>query len=65
VEDALAANYPHLSLIDSLKRNYVIGAKEGDHAYLFDWIKDLNLPYMNKKMRAERSINFVITTRFL
>lgn len=41
VEDALAANYPHLSLLDSLKMNYVIGCKEGDHAYLFDWIKDL------------------------
>jgi hypothetical protein len=41
VEDALAANYPHLSLLDSLKMNYVIGVKKGDHAYLFDWIKDL------------------------
>jgi len=41
VEDALAANYPHLALLDSLKMNYVIGVKEGDHAYLFDWIKDL------------------------
>lgn len=41
VEDALAANYPHLSLLDSLNMSYVIGVKEGDHAYLFDWIKDL------------------------
>jgi Transposase DDE domain len=41
VEDALAANYPHLSLLDSLNRDYIIGVKEGDHAYLFDWMKDL------------------------
>ncbi len=41
VEDGLAANYSHLSLLDSLKMNYVIGVKQGDHAYLFDWIKDL------------------------
>lgn len=41
VEDALAANYPHLSLLDSLNMSYIIGVKEGDHAYLFDWIKDL------------------------
>lgn len=41
VEDALAANFPHLSLLDSLKMPYVIGVKPGDHAYLFDWIKDL------------------------
>ena len=41
VEDALASNYPHLSLLDSLNMNYIIGVKPGDHKYLFDWIKDL------------------------
>ena len=39
VEDGLASNAPHLSLLDSLNMNYVIGVKAGDHAYLFDWIK--------------------------
>jgi hypothetical protein len=38
VEDALAANHPHLALLDSLKMSYVIGIKPGDHAFLFDWI---------------------------
>jgi len=41
IEDGLAANFPHLSLLDSLKMNYVISVKTGDHAFLFDWIKDL------------------------
>jgi hypothetical protein len=41
VEDALASNFPHLSLLDSLEMQYIIGVKQGDHAYLFDWIKDL------------------------
>ncbi len=41
VEDGLGSNYPHLTLLDSLKMNYIIGAKPGDHEYLFDWIKDL------------------------
>jgi hypothetical protein len=41
VEDGLASNFPHLSLIDSLDMNYIIGVKPGDHAYLFDWIKAL------------------------
>lgn len=41
VEDGLASNFPHLSLLDSLKMQYVIGVKPGDHKYLFDWIKDL------------------------
>jgi hypothetical protein len=39
VEDGLAANYPHLSLLDSLNLKYVISVKNGDHDFLFDWIK--------------------------
>jgi len=41
VEDALASNYPHLSLLDSLSMDYIIGVKPGDHVCLFDWIKTL------------------------
>lgn len=41
VEDGLASNHPHLSLLDSLNMQYIIGVKQGDHTYLFDWIKDL------------------------
>lgn len=48
VEDALAANYPHLSLLDSLNMNYIVGVKEGDHAYLFEWIRDLK-PTVHQK----------------
>lgn len=39
VEDGLASNYPHLSLLDELDLEYIIGVKAGDHEYLFDWIK--------------------------
>jgi hypothetical protein len=39
VEDGLASNYPHLSYLDSLNLQYVIGVKSGDHAFLFDWVK--------------------------
>lgn len=41
VEDGLASNHPHLSLLDSLNMDYLIGVKPGDHTYLFDWIRDL------------------------
>ena len=41
VEDALASNHPHLSLLDTLSMDYIIGVKPGDHAYLFDWINNL------------------------
>ena len=49
VEDGLASNYPHLSLLDSLQMQYIIGVKQGDHAYLFDWIKDLK-PMMHRQI---------------
>ncbi len=39
VEDSLSSNYPHLSLLDSLNMNYIIGAKPKDHKLLFDWVK--------------------------
>ena len=39
VEDGLGSNHPHLTLLDSLDLEYVIGVKPGDHDFLFDWIK--------------------------
>jgi len=39
IEDALASNYPHLLLLDSLELEYIVGVKEGDHSFLFDWIR--------------------------
>ena len=39
VEDGLASNYTHLSLLDELKLEYITGVKAGDHDYLFNWIK--------------------------
>jgi hypothetical protein len=40
IEDGLASNYPHLSLLDELNLQYVIGVKSGDHKFLFGWIKN-------------------------
>lgn len=56
VEDGLAANYPHLSLLDSLTMSYVIGVKEGDHEYLFDWIKDLP-PQTHEELDKEGTLH--------
>jgi hypothetical protein len=39
VEDALASNGPHLKLLKELDMSYIIGAKPGDHIFLFDWVK--------------------------
>jgi len=42
VGDGLYSNFPFLSLLDSLKMNYIIGAKADDHKYLFDYIENAN-----------------------
>ena len=39
VEDALYANHPHLELLEELNLQYIIGVKESDHSFLFDWVK--------------------------
>ena len=38
VEDALAANGPHIRLLQSLKMRYILGVKPGDHTFLFNWL---------------------------
>lgn len=38
VEDALASNGPHLRLLNELDMRYLVGAKQSDHKFLFDWV---------------------------
>ena len=38
VEDALASNGPHIRHLQSLKLSFILGAKQADHRYLFDWV---------------------------
>ncbi len=38
VEDALASNGPHIKLLKELDMRFVLGAKPGDHAHLFQWV---------------------------
>lgn len=39
VEDSLASNVPHLTDLKALDMRYIVGAKPGDHKFLFDLIK--------------------------
>jgi hypothetical protein len=39
VEDSLASNVPHLSDLKRLDMRYIVGAKPGDHKFLFDLVK--------------------------
>ena len=38
VEDGLASNAPHIADLKELKMRYLLGAKPGDHAHLFDQV---------------------------
>lgn len=38
VEDSLSSNAPHIKLIEELKYQYILGAKPGDHKWLFSWV---------------------------
>ena len=38
VEDGLASNGPHIELLKELDMRFVLGAKPGDHEFLFQWV---------------------------
>ena len=38
IEDGLASNIPHIMAIKECGYSYILGAKPGDHKYLFDWV---------------------------
>jgi len=38
VEDVLASNAPHIKHLQALNYRYLMGAKQNDHKFLFDWI---------------------------
>ena len=40
IEDALASNAPHINLLEEKKLKYIIGAKRGDHEFLFQQAED-------------------------
>ena len=38
IEDALSSNAPHIRELEKYDCRYILGVKEGDHAFLFDWV---------------------------
>ena len=38
VEDGLASNGPHIQLLKELDLRFILGAKQSDHTFLFDWV---------------------------
>lgn len=40
LEDGLASNGPHINLLKELNMSFILGAKETDHKFLFDWVNN-------------------------
>jgi len=38
IEDGLVSNGPHIKQLNSLNLRFILGAKETDHRFLFDWV---------------------------
>ena len=40
LEDGLASNGPHINLLKRLDLRFILGAKPGDHKFLFEWVNN-------------------------
>lgn len=38
IEDGLASNAPHIRQLQALDLRFILGAKQSDHGFLFDWV---------------------------
>lgn len=47
-EDGLSSNAPHIRKIQSLGMKFILGAKPGDHKYLYDWVNALDLKTLER-----------------
>ncbi len=47
LEDGLASNGPHVNLLKELDMRFILGAKPGDHKFLFEWVN--NAPSVERR----------------
>jgi hypothetical protein len=43
IEDALSSNAPHIKDLEENNLHYILGAKEGDHKFLFDYVNEASV----------------------
>jgi hypothetical protein len=51
--DSLFAHSPTITFINSLKLNYLMTCKQGDHKYMYGWLNDL-LSGLGRSSRAHK-----------
>ena len=58
IEDGLASNAPHIATLREHHMNFILGAKESDHAFLFDWVNRSNVTEYEKKDKTGKHYRF-------
>ena len=58
IEDGLASNAPHIETLRSLDMNFILGAKQGDHAFLFDWVNHSEVSEFEKTDKNGKHYRF-------
>ena len=61
VEDSLASNVPHLTDLKALDMRYIVGAKPGDHKFLFDLVRQSECIEYCHQTEMEQRIVIVIS----
>jgi len=66
VYDSLAAKAPHINLCKSMDYRFILGVKEGDHAYLFKCVQqhivagtDNEMEYYDEQLKITRGFRFI------
>jgi hypothetical protein len=54
VEDSLYSNTPHIRELEKHNLKYIIGAKEGDHAFLFNYIESAVKDKLTTEIKFEK-----------
>ena len=54
VEDSLYSNAPHIRELEKNNLNYIIGVKEGDHTFLFNYIESAVKKGLTTEIKSEK-----------
>ncbi|MCK4708193.1 MAG: transposase [Gammaproteobacteria bacterium] len=57
IEDALASNAPHIKLLQALNYRYLLGAKQTDHKFLFDWVDNTSTTITHEQIDGKGVIH--------
>lgn len=57
IEDALASNAPHIKLLQALNYRYLLGAKQTDHKFLFDWVDNTSTTITHEQIDEKEVVH--------